>query len=137
MSIEHILCAVDGSAPSLRAVTQATQVARGLQSQLTIVWVRTTGHGTATGSPPRSHPILRAVLSVAAETALQNGFEGVLTVQVSAPDVAAAVADYAGRHKVGLIFAGATGLDAPSPFTFGSTCMDLIRYAPCPVTIVH
>ncbi len=69
-----------------------------------------------------------AAPAVAAEALLQNGFEGVLAVQLSARDAAAAVADYALKNKVGLIFVGATGLHAPSPFTFGSTCMKLLRH---------
>lgn len=137
MRIEHILCAVDGSAPALRAVIQATRVARGMRSQLTIVSVRQTANAAAAAPPPDVESDMTAALSVAAETALQNGFEGVRTVQVSAPDAATAVADYARQYEAGLIFAGATGLHSTCETRFGSTCMNLLRQAPCPVTVVH
>lgn len=137
MGITHILCAVDGSEPSLRAVALGAQIATSLGAAFTIVSVRCfhTDRTALAGiqTPEEVDKVLAGALVVSRE----NGFDKAKTVQISARDAAVAIADYADEFCVDLIIVGSTGKDALRRFTMGSTSMDLMRKSTCPVTIVH
>lgn len=137
MSIRHVLCAVDGSEPSLRAVALATEVAKGMGARLTILSVRSFHMDRTAAAGLHTPEEVKDILDQAAAAAADAGFDGVKTIQLCARDAAVAIADYADEHDVGLIFVGSTGKHALQRFAFGSTSMDLLRKSACPVTIVH
>lgn len=137
MTIQHILCAVDGSEPSLRAVSLSCQVAKGLSTRLTILSVRILHIDRTAASGVQTPEEVDAILANALAVARKNHIADAMVVQLSAKDAAVSIADYADEHDVGLIFIGSTGKDALQRFAFGSTSMDLLRKSRCPVTIVH
>jgi nucleotide-binding universal stress UspA family protein len=137
MAIRHILCAVDGSGPSLRAVALSTQIGKGMSALLTIISVRSYHIDRTAAAGVQTPEEIDSILSEALAAARQNQFLDAKTVKISARDAAVAIADYADEHDVGLIFVGSTGKDALQRFAFGSTSMDLLRKSDRPVTIVH
>ena len=137
MAIRHILCAVDGSGPSLRAVALSSQIARGMSALLTIISVRSYHIDRTAAAGVQTPEEIDSILSNALAVARQNQFPDARVVQISARDAAVAIADYADEHDVGLILVGSTGKDALKRFAFGSTSMDLLRKSNRPVTIVH
>ncbi len=137
MSIRHVLCAVDGSDASLRAVALSAEFATSMGARLTIVSVRTFHMDRTAAAGLHTPEEVADILAQAAELAARNGVAGVETVQLRGRDAAVAIADYAEEHQVDLICAGSTGKDALQRFAFGSTSMDLLRKSALPVTIVH
>ena len=137
MAIRHILCAVDGSDPSLRAVALSTQIAKSMSALLTIISVRSYHIDRTAAAGVQTPEEIDSILSNALAVARQNQFPDARVVQISARDAAVAIADYADEHDVGLILVGSTGKDALKRFAFGSTSMDLLRKSNRPVTIVH
>ncbi len=137
MTIRHLLCAVDGSEPSLRAVALSCQIARGLNAQLTILSVRSFHTDRTAAAGLQTPEDIDLILAEAQELARQNQITDAKVVQISARDAAVAIADYADEHDIGLMLIGATGKHALQRFAFGSTSMDLLRKSRCPVTIVH
>ncbi|MEJ1938292.1 universal stress protein [Nostoc sp. NIES-2111] len=137
MTIRHILCAVDGSAPSLRAVALSCQIAKGLNVQLTILSVRSFHTDRTAAAGVQTPEEVDHILAGALEVVRLNEISDAKSIQLSARDAAVAIADYADEHDIGLIFIGSTGKDALKRFAFGSTSMDLLRKSLCPVTIVH
>lgn len=137
MQIRHILCAVDGSAPSLRAVALGSQIAQGLGAQLTILSVRSYHVDRTAAAGVQTPDEIDAILTEALTVAHKNHCLDAKAIQISARDPSVAIADYADEHGVGLIFIGSTGKDALQRFAFGSTSFDLLRKSNCPTTIVH
>lgn len=137
MTIRHILCAVDGSEPSLRAVILGCQVAKGLNAKLTILSVRSFHIDRTAVAGMQTPDEIDGILADALAVARENQVTDARGVQLSARDAAVAIADYADEHDIGLMFIGSTGKDALQRFAFGSTSMDLLRKSRCPVTIVH
>jgi nucleotide-binding universal stress UspA family protein len=137
MGLTHIICAVDGSEPALRAVALAAEMAKGLGARLSILTVRSfvLGRSAAAGLPTPEDAA--AILKAAVDVARQNGCGAIATVELKGRDPAVAVADFADEHGAGLIVVGSTGKDALQRFALGSTSMDILRKSACPVTIVH
>ncbi|MFN4142822.1 universal stress protein [Aestuariivirga sp.] len=137
MGLTHIVCAVDGSEPSLRAVVLAAEMAKGLGARLSVVTVRSfvLGRSAAAGLPTPEEAA--AVLEAAVELARQSGCGSVAAVELKGRDAAVSIADYADEHGAGMIVVGSTGKDALRRFALGSTSIDLLRKSACPVTIVH
>lgn len=137
MTIGHILCAVDGSEPSFRAVALGAQIARSMGAQLTIVSVRYFHTDRSAVAGIHTPEEVEAILSQALDAARRNGFVGAQAVQIPAQDAAAAIARFAKEQGVGLILAGSSGKGALKRLALGSTSSDLLRATDCPVTIVH
>lgn len=137
MTIRHVLCAVDGSEPSLRAVALSCQIAKGLNVQLTILSVRIFHTDRTAAAGVQTPEEIDRILADALEVARQNQIIDAKAVQLAAREAAVAISDYANEHDIGLIFIGSTGKDALQRFAFGSTSMDLLRKSRCPMTIVH
>lgn len=137
MAIQHILCAVDGSDPSLRAVALGAEIARCTGARMTILSVRCFHTDRTAVAGIQTPAEVDEVLAEAAEVARQNGVSGARTVQLAAPDTAAAIAAYAEEHGADLVFAGSSGKGALQRLALGSTSEDLLRTSTCPVTIVR
>jgi nucleotide-binding universal stress UspA family protein len=137
MTIRHILCAVDGSEPSFRAVALGTQIAKTMGAQLTIVSIRCFHTDRTAVAGIQTPEEVDHILSQALEIAQHNRVSGARIVQLSAPDAATAIADYAEEHDAQLIFAGLSGKGALKRLALGSTSTDLLQTTDRPVTIVH
>lgn len=137
MEVRHILCAIDGSAPSLRAAALSAHIASGLGAQLTLIAVRCLHTDRTAASGIHTPEEIQATLNEAMGVVRENGCVGAEIVQLSARDVAVAIADYAKEHEINLIFMGSTGRSNLGIFAFGSTSLDVLHKSACPVTIVH
>lgn len=137
MTVEHILCAVDGSEPSLRAVDLAAELARAVGSQLTLISVRHYSLDRSAVAGLETPEEVDDILNKARERAIRIGCSRVKTLQLAGRDAAVLMADFADEHDVKLMVMGSTGKNALERFALGSTSADFLRKSRCPVTIVH
>ena len=137
MTVEHILCAVDGSEPSLRAVDLAAELARAVGSQLTLISVRHYSLDRSAVAGLETPEEVDDILNKARERAICIGCSRVKTLQLAGRDAAVLMADFADEHDVKLMVMGSTGKNALERFALGSTSADFLRKSRCPVTIVH
>ncbi|MCB1378408.1 MAG: universal stress protein [Alphaproteobacteria bacterium] len=137
MSIDHIVCAVDGSDYASRAVAHAAQLAAALRARLTLLAVCPYVIGRNAVADLWTPEETAIILDHAAAVARENGYDSPEAVEMRARDVAYAIVDYAEREKAGLIVMGSAGKDALRRLVIGSTSMDVLRKSVCPVTIVH
>jgi nucleotide-binding universal stress UspA family protein len=61
----------------------------------------------------------------------------VVTDIQAALDIAAAILDYAEKNQVDHMVIGSTGKGGVKQLLLGSVSAELVRRAPCPVTVVH
>ena len=92
MGITHILCAVDGSEPSLRAVALGAQIASSLGAALTIASVRCFHTDRTALAGIQTPEEVDKVLAGALDVSRENGFDTAKAVQISARDAAVAIA---------------------------------------------
>lgn len=137
MTIDHILCATDGSDPSRRAVTFAAELAKAMGSRLTFISVRHFFFGRASVGHLETPEEIDAILDKAVELARSTGCQDVEVVHLTGRDAAVLMADYADSHDIKLMVMGSTGKNALERFALGSTSADFLRKSRCPVTIVH
>jgi nucleotide-binding universal stress UspA family protein len=137
VALQHIICAVDGSEPSLRAVSLAAQLASPTNAKLTLLAIGTYVVGRHSVMETWTPEEISALLERAMRTARESGMPEAEAVELRSRDAAFAIVDYAEKNSVDLIVMGSTGKDALKRFVLGSTSMDVIRKAVCPVTIVH
>ncbi len=74
MAIRHILCAVDGSDPSLRALALSTQIAKSMSALLTIISVRSYHIDRTAAAGVQTPEEVDSILSNALAVARQNQF---------------------------------------------------------------
>lgn len=137
MTIDHILCATDGSDPSRRAVAFAAELAKAMGSRLTLISVRHFFLGRASVGHLQTPEEIDSILHQALDLARSSGCQDVEAVHLTGRDAAVLMADYADDHDVKLMVMGSTGKNALERFALGSTSADFLRKSRCPVTIVH
>ena len=146
IEIRRILCPVDFSDPSLRALQQASTLARWYQSALTTLYVDTavpidgaTDVGAFAVAPT-------AVLEAARSTRVGDDLQGFVArvldsrdanVEVEeARDVADAIVRRAVTLGADLIVMGTHGRTGVNRWFVGSVAERVLRSAPCPVMVV-
>jgi nucleotide-binding universal stress UspA family protein len=145
IEIRRILCPVDFSDPSLRALQQAATLARWYQSALTALYVDTAlpidraAVGAFTVAPT-------AVLEAARSTRIVDDLHGFVArvldgrdvdVEVEeAPDVADTLLKRAVTLGANLIVMGTHGRTGINRWFVGSVAERVLRSAPCPVMVV-
>lgn len=137
MALDHILCAVDGSEPSQRAVALAAEMAKGLGARLTLVAVRPfhVDRSAAAGLPTPEET--DACLAAAEAVARNTGCTAVTTVHLSGAEPAEILVDYAARTAPSLMVMGTTDRTALERFVMGSTSLEFLNASRVPVTLVH
>ena len=142
LMLDHILIAVDGSAPSRKAARFALSLAAQTKARATLLTVLPLPEviplgplsGYAVLSPPISdaelHKLKERLKEISAE---HPGVETVQAVEMGA--VAETIIDFAGRQKADLIVMGARGLGAAKRFLLGSVSDRVMHHAHCPVTV--
>jgi len=137
MALDHILCAVDGSEPSRRAVQLAAEMASGLRARLTLVSVRVfyVDRAAAAGLPTPEET--DAWLAEAEALARKAGCNDVATVHLTGAEPAEILSEYATRHDAKLMVMGSTSRNAIERFVLGSTSLDFLNASRLPVTLVH
>lgn len=133
-----ILCAVDGSPHSARAIEVAAGIARATGAALTLLLV------DQVMFDPRSAPVhklgsegVHAVLDAARTTAEAAGFAAPHLAAVASRDVARAILNYAEENGVDHIVAGTGEKGAATRLVVGSVSHDLVARAHCSVTVAR
>ncbi len=133
----HILTPVDGSEPSFRAVVLAAKLASGLNSKLTILFVRQYIVGRKVTADVLSQDDADELLKKSKEAAMAIGIKNATVVEAKSRDVAHTIVDYAEKNGIDLIVMGASGMGSIKSFVIGSVSTEVLRKSICPVTIVH
>jgi nucleotide-binding universal stress UspA family protein len=133
-----ILCAVDGSAHSDRAVDLAAELAARLGSPLTICSVNVllnTGRGPMTYA--REDANVQALLKSAAQKATEAGAAPVDVAMITSREAAAGVVAYAEDGKYDMIVTGTGDKHGLSRLIIGSVAADIAGRAHCTVVIAR
>ena len=143
--IKNVLVATDFSEPSDAALNYGRELARTFTATLHVLHVAdnvTFQYGV------EGYSTMLPELQQDVEAAARKQLEGLLTeddrrmlhaepVVVTAVSKAAAIVDYASRHRMDLIVMGTHGRGAVSHLLMGSVAERVVRTATCPVLTVH
>jgi nucleotide-binding universal stress UspA family protein len=140
MLAEKILCAIDGSAVSEKAVGFAVHLAKELRQHLTFITVAGDSEQIAVWDIGRiklgQMPVDKH-LAAALNVALKAGIDQVACVRAGGDDIAAAVVGYAETNSYHHIVAGSAGRTGAARLLIGSVAADIVTRAHCPVTVVR
>lgn len=141
--MDKILCAIDGSIPSKRAVTFAVGLTVEFGCTLQFVTVTKVTPATAAESPfwdtrlfNAGEALIAKELSEAMQAARDAGLEKVSCVTIAGTDIAEAILGYAEKHGFDHIVMGSTGHSAFGRLLTGSVVDDLLSRQHPPVTVI-
>jgi nucleotide-binding universal stress UspA family protein len=140
MSAERILCAIDGSAQSDRAIAFAVRLALELKQHLTFITIAGDQEQPAIWDIGRikigDMPVDKHLAS-ALNTALLAGLSQVACVRAGGGDIAGIIVGYAETNSYHHIVTGSAGRTGAARLLIGSVAADIVNKAHCPVTIVR
>lgn len=134
----RLLCCVNGSAHSARAMELACRLAPALGLGLTFAAVNQLR--PASGFPPiRSWPPeeLRQILDTAIRYARSHGVRDVEAEMMEAPDIAASIIDYALTHGIEHVVVGTGNPPFIGRLLIGSVSDAIVSSAHCSVTVAR
>lgn len=140
MSVEKILCAIDGSAISEKAVAFSVHLAKELQQHLTFITVAGGDEQISVWDIGRIKTGQMPVdkhLAAALNVALKAGVNQVACVRAGGSDIAGAIVGYAEKNSYHHIVAGSAGRTGAARLLIGSVAADIVNKAHCPVTVVR
>jgi nucleotide-binding universal stress UspA family protein len=142
VTMDKILCATDGSAPSAKTVAFAIELAQRLALPLSFLTVVDTKEGETptvwdsaallAGKLPVDKSLLAAV-----EMALKAGLRRVAAVRAPGSDIPRTIVEYAEKNSYHHIVMGSAGLTGAKRLLLGSVAADVVNLAHCPVTVVR
>lgn len=139
-SVRHILCPIDFSEFSRRAVEEAVPLARAFGADITALFVyplEPNGHAEASGGVIPDEGARSAVAADLAPFLAPARAAGIrVEVRQRAGDPVAEILDEAGRIDAGLIAMGTHGRSGLQRLVLGSVAEAVLRRAPCPVLTV-
>lgn len=133
-----ILCCVNGSAHSRRAVELAVEMAKGLGRELSFLLVNQTR--PASGYPPikaLGEDETREILDIAVRYAHAHGVREARRALVEAKDVAAAILHFAAEAGIGHIVVGTGNPPFIGRLLLGSVSEAVVAGAKCSVTVAR
>ncbi|MDW0194326.1 MAG: universal stress protein [Nitrososphaeraceae archaeon] len=150
MTVRRILVAVDGSKPSIDAVTQALDIAKKLGAELIALYVVSPDiryHYLEDTITPKLPEALKDVLMIAMQRgekhvdkvrqmARQKNIRVKTDVIVGISSVVKEIVDYAHKNKIDMIVVGSRGLSGIKKMLLGSVASGVVTYANCPVLVV-
>lgn len=142
VTMDKILCATDGSAPSIKTVTYAIELAQRLALPLSFLTVVDTDDGDtptiwdAEALLAGKLPVDKQLL-VAVEQALKAGLRRIAAVRAPGNEIAHTIVQYAENNSYHHIVMGSAGLTGAKRFLIGSVAADVVNLAHCPVTVVR
>lgn len=134
----RILCCINGSAHSRRAVEVAVEMAAGLNRGLSFLLVNHLR--PASGYPPIkawTDGEAEEMLQIAARYAASHGVKDVKRILFESEDVAAAVIDCAGEIEAGHIVVGTGNPPFIGRLLLGSVSEAVVAKAKCSVTVAR
>ena len=139
MTIQRVLCPIDFSEHSRRALHHAQAIATWYDAELHVLHVRQDGLPMVASSLPLAPPIALAdVGPAAAITALhefieRTGWSRPVFPVVRHGHVATGIVDYAAEVGADLLVVGTHGRTGVDRLLLGSTAEHVVNEAPCPV----
>ncbi|MDW0272071.1 MAG: universal stress protein, partial [Nitrososphaeraceae archaeon] len=140
---------VDGSKPSIDAVTQALDIAKKLGAELIALYVVSPDiryHYLEDTITPKLPEALKDVLMIAMQRgekhvdkvrqmARQKNIRVKTDVIVGVSSVVKEIVDYAHKNKIDMIVVGSRGLSGIKKMLLGSVASGVVTYANCPVLV--
>lgn len=135
---KKILCAVDGSEPSNRAVAEAAEMAGAEGAELILLVVDQVMF-EARMAPVHSlgEERVKEILSAAEQLAKLAGAKTIVKASVASRDVGRAILNYAEDHGVDHLVVGTGEKSAGTRLVVGSVSHDLVVRAHCSVTVAR
>jgi nucleotide-binding universal stress UspA family protein len=137
MMLKRILCPVDFSDPSKRALRYALAIARWHESELTVLHVESALHSAATveaGSSDeltaRHHEVLQEFVNDA------GGGNQSVNIDLVINDTVSGILDHASRERSDLIVMGTRGRSGLARAVLGSVAESVVRESPTPVLTI-
>ena len=131
--MKNILCPIDGSDPSFRALELAT----AFGADLTVLVVLEYVVGRYGVADIWSEAEAKEIFDQAKEIVLKASFQRATFVEKRSRDAAFTIVDFSEDKQIDLLVIGASGKGALKRFVLGSVSSDVARKSHCPVTIVH
>lgn len=139
-----ILCATDGSTQSGSAVAFAAELSKQLRVPVSFITI----NKASTARTSRTHfwddRVMQAidaqinkVLADAADVAKRSGLADGTYVVAEGADIAAAICNYASENGFDHIVVGSAHRGKPARLFLGSVAADVVKLAPCAVTIAR
>lgn len=142
--LEKILCAIDGSHSSEKAVDFAVALANKVGAELTFVIIRTMDAQHAAKERYWDSRVLGAAemqaqqeFAAARKAANAAGLDGIECVEAYGRDIGGAIVDFAEKQGFGHIVTGSSGRSGVERLVLGSVAADVVAKAHCPVTIAR
>ena len=133
-----ILCAIDGTPHSERAVEMASEMSSRLGADLTIASVNImTGGGRGLLLPAKNDADVEDVLKKAAGMAEKAGAKGVKWVVLRSREAATGIVMYAEEGKYDIIVTGTGDKTGLSRLVLGSVAGDIAGRAHCSVLVAR
>lgn len=136
--VHKILCAVDGTSHSDKAVQFAAELANKLGSKLTIASVNVMIGGARSGAMYlKEDRDVQQALDAAAKAAAAGGAKDVATAYLRSREAAAGVVAYAEQEDFDIIITGTGDKHGLSRLVLGSVAADIAGRAHCTVIIAR
>ncbi|MEM5501602.1 universal stress protein [Ahrensia kielensis] len=135
--LKNIMCPIDGSDCSFRALQHAAQLAKHLNAQLTVLIVVEFVVGRKDTLVNWDKQTIQSMQDQANQIATAAGVLETNIIVEKSRDVSFTIVDCAIEKDMDLIVMGASGKGGFKSFMLGSISNDVVRKSACPVTIVH
>jgi len=149
LTIQRILVAVDGSKPSLKASSQAIEIAKRLDAELVAIYIISPDirynylEDTITPRLPRALKDVMMIATQRGETqvdmvkqkAVEKGVKVKTDVIMGISSIVKEIVEYAERNKVDMIVIGSRGLSGIKKMLIGSVANGVVTYSHCPVLV--
>jgi nucleotide-binding universal stress UspA family protein len=142
VTLDKILCATDGSAPSHKTVVFAVELAQRLALPVSFITVIDQDGDSAplvwdaeaihAGKLPPDRALLEAI-----QIALKAGLRRITAVRAPGDEIASTIVDYAEKNSYHHIVMGSEGRTGATRLLLGSVAADVVNQAHCPVTVVR
>lgn len=142
--MKKLLCAIDGSYPSVRAVEIATEMAQALRVPIAFLTINPASKRRAPQMQFWDERIIAAadaqlnnVLADAASVARRAGLSDFTCIVVDGANIGTAIVGYAGKKGFDHIIIGSYRPAIRFGARLGTVAVDVVRRAYCPVTVVR
>lgn len=135
---KKILCAVDGTEHSKRAVTIAAEMAKSMGAELVLLVIdQVSFDGRSAPVHKLGEDGVKKLLDGAQSVARASGIANASLAAVAGRDVARSILNYAEEHAVDHIVVGTGEKGAATRLVVGSVSHDLVVRAHCSVTVAR